>query len=404
MKSFIEYKSELNEALLNEKALNIGNKSASPRYNNILILAGGAGCFAGDTLVKTDKGHKPIQEIKIGDIVETLNEPTGEREWKPVEDIHLFQPTKQMVKLTLETGETIICSEDHEFYVDGKWVEAKDLSFQKEFIEYDGLLYDLSIKDNHNYVITKSDIIVHNSGKDFALSHIINFEGKRFDVDKLKEDLKKVKTVEDKFIEQTGRVLSDISFVNPYDVSVYHQFIKDNKYDDKSTLAFFMAQRGRDIKPNVIMNVTLKDLKKLKEISELAYLGGYTKDNIHICWIMNKFEIAYKQNQQRSRRVSDEVMISTHKGASQTMKELVEKSRIYNNYADGDYYILFNQVKVDSEVEKKNPGKFIKEPFYYIKRYEYIKIKDRLDFADISKIDQQIINKINSYVPQGAEW
>lgn len=285
MKSFIEYKSELNEALLNEKALNIGNKSASPRYNNILILAGGAG-----------------------------------------------------------------------------------------------------------------------SGKGFALSHIINFEGKRFDVDKLKEDLKKVKIVEDKFRKQTGRDLSDISFVNPYDVSVYHQFIKDNKYDDKTTLSFFLAQRGLDNKPKVIMDVTLKDLKKLKEIHDLAYLGGYTKDNIHICWIMNKFEIAYKQNQQRSRRVSDEVMISTHKGASQTMKELVENSRFYNNYADGEYYILFNQLKIDNEVERMNDGRFIKKPFYHVKRYFVVKIKDRLDFADISKIDQQIINKINSYVPQGAEW
>lgn len=120
MKSFKEF--------LEERALNIGDKSVSyPKFGNILILAGSAGCFAGDTLVKTDKGYKPIQEIENGDVVETLNETTGEHEWKPVEDIHVFQPTKQMVKLTLDTGETIICSEDNEFYVDGKWVEAKEL-------------------------------------------------------------------------------------------------------------------------------------------------------------------------------------------------------------------------------------------------------------------------------------
>lgn len=285
MKSFIEYKSELNENLLNEKALNIGNKSASPKFNNILILAGGAG-----------------------------------------------------------------------------------------------------------------------SGKGFAYSNIINFEGKRFDVDQLKEDLKKVKSVEDKFVKQTGRYLSDISFVNPHDVSVYHQFIKDNKYDDKSTVSFFLAQRHLDNKPNVIMDVTLKDLKKLKEIVELADLGGYSHKNIHICWIMNKFEVAYRQNQQRSRRVSDDVMITTHTGASQTMKELVENSRLYNSYANGEYWILFNQEAIDSEVIKQNTGEIIEKPFYFVKRYFAVKIKDKGDFADMSKIDQQIIDKINSYVPKGAEW
>ena len=131
MKSFIEYKSELNENLLNEKALNIGNKSASPKFNNILILAGGAGCFAGDTLVKTKNGYISIKDIKEDDTVLTLNEKTGEYEWKSVESVNEFVPTKQTIKLTTDTGETIICSEDHEFYINGQWIQAKDLIFEK---------------------------------------------------------------------------------------------------------------------------------------------------------------------------------------------------------------------------------------------------------------------------------
>ena len=120
MKSFSEF--------LEERALNIGDKSVSyPKFGNILILAGGAGCFAGDTLVKTDKGYKEINKINIGDIVETLNETTMEHEWQPVTNIHIFEPTKRMIKLTLDTGETIVCTEDHKFFVDGQWVEAKDL-------------------------------------------------------------------------------------------------------------------------------------------------------------------------------------------------------------------------------------------------------------------------------------
>jgi hypothetical protein len=33
-------------------------------------------------------------------------------------------------------------------------------------------VYDLRIKNNHNYYITKSNILVHNSGKSFVIKQI----------------------------------------------------------------------------------------------------------------------------------------------------------------------------------------------------------------------------------------
>jgi len=38
--------------------------------------------------------------------------------------------------------------------------------------DYNKPIYDLKVKDNHNYFITKSDILVHNSGKTYTLSKI----------------------------------------------------------------------------------------------------------------------------------------------------------------------------------------------------------------------------------------
>ena len=425
MQSFIDY--------LLEKQLNIGNKSSYPRFNNILILAGGAGCFAGDTLVKTDKGYKPIQEVEDGDVVETLNEATGEHEWKVVEDIHMFQPTKQMVRLTLESGETIICSEDHEFYVDGKWVEAKDLSIQKEFIEYNEPLYDLSVEGNHNYVVTKSDIVVHNSGKGFAYSNIIGFEGKKFDVDEIKSNMLKYKPkqLSDMFLKQTGRELSSIDLKNSTDVSVLHQFVSNNKIDDKFIENFLAAQAKLKNKPNIIFDVTLKNTKKLQEISDYVTAVGYDKSNIHVVWIMNKFEVAYEQNKQRARSVSDEIMFTTHTGASLTMKELVANSNKWSKVANGDYWILFNQAKVDNELvqtDKDEEGKFSKDGTIYkdrvinpdgtlgkeithrrknfiVKRYDAIKIKSRNKVANMAEIESTVIDKINSYAPiKGKQW
>jgi hypothetical protein len=44
----------------------------------------------------------------------------------------------------------------------------KDLLNVKKSVVDSRVVYDLSIEDNHNYFITKSDILVHNSGKGFA--------------------------------------------------------------------------------------------------------------------------------------------------------------------------------------------------------------------------------------------
>lgn len=111
---------------LNEAGLSINGK-AYPKFNNVIIAAGGAGCFDENTLVKTNDGYKLIKDIKTGDLVETLNENTNVSEFKEVEVLKAFESTKPMIKLTFDNGEEVICTEDHEFLVDGKWVMAKDL-------------------------------------------------------------------------------------------------------------------------------------------------------------------------------------------------------------------------------------------------------------------------------------
>lgn len=124
MKSYIEW---LEEERLYEKALNIGGKSAMPKTNQAVILAGGAGCFSGGTYVKTSQGRKAIKDIVPGDIVESWNEDSNQMEWNPVLRVNVFPPVKRMMRLTFDNGEEVICSEDHEFLVDGKWVQAKDM-------------------------------------------------------------------------------------------------------------------------------------------------------------------------------------------------------------------------------------------------------------------------------------
>lgn len=238
------------------------------------------------------------------------------------------------------------------------------------------------------------------SGKGFASERIINFEGKRFDVDAVKTSLLKWKPAElsKKFAEQTGRYLESINLSDPVDASLIHQFVADNKIADKTITAFFLAQAGNpNHKPNVIMDVTLKDINKLKEIAELAKLGGYDRKKIHIVWIVNDFNVAIKQNQERSRTVSSEIMFKTYIGAAKTMKELVANTTEYRNYADGDIWALFNKAMVDNKFSKGKTS-------FVVDFYTAVRFKKAGAPADYSAIEQQILDKINTYVPADASW
>jgi intein/homing endonuclease len=122
MKSFNEF----NEYLL-EKLITFGGK-AYPKFGNVVILAGGGGCFSGNTLVKMEDGYKKISEIVTGDKVWTFNEETEEKVLNVVNE--LFEYTEhadQLLELTFENGETVVCTDNHEFWIDGQWIKAKDL-------------------------------------------------------------------------------------------------------------------------------------------------------------------------------------------------------------------------------------------------------------------------------------
>lgn len=113
------------QELLNEKLIMFNQ---GKRYGQVVFLAGGAGCFDGDTLVKVEEGYKKISEIKEGDMVWTFNEETGEKELKEVDETMVYPShSEKLLELEFDNGEKVICTENHEFFVDDKWVKAKDL-------------------------------------------------------------------------------------------------------------------------------------------------------------------------------------------------------------------------------------------------------------------------------------
>ncbi|MCY9796177.1 HINT domain-containing protein, partial [Paenibacillus apiarius] len=127
----------------------------------------------------------PIEEIQVGDKVQTRNEETGELGYNPVEE--LFQRETDETYHVKVNGTTIITTAEHPFWVAGQgWVEARDLKKGDKLVDLDDqevpiedidvkkeriTVYNFRVQGIHNYFVTDLKIWTHNcGGRDGALS------------------------------------------------------------------------------------------------------------------------------------------------------------------------------------------------------------------------------------------
>jgi len=87
------------------------------------------GCFRAGTLVKmVDGSYKPIEEVVPGDSVMSFDVERGEFTSGSVTKVHENAP-KRMVRVVLDDGESIVCTEDHIFILaDGTECAASELA------------------------------------------------------------------------------------------------------------------------------------------------------------------------------------------------------------------------------------------------------------------------------------
>ena len=97
-----------------------------PGYRQIT----GMSCFASGTLVRTREGARPIEAIRLGDVVLTQDTQTGALSFAPV--LAVFH-NKPVATLRIELGdedenEPIVATGIHRFWMAGQgWVMARDL-------------------------------------------------------------------------------------------------------------------------------------------------------------------------------------------------------------------------------------------------------------------------------------
>lgn len=240
------------------------------------------------------------------------------------------------------------------------------------------------------------------SGKGFVLDNIVGIEGNVIDVDTLKRlavsSTKFAARVED----DLGYSIKSLDLTKPENVSKIHTILSDmfnitGRNEQRLFAAALSAPADR--KPNLIFDVTLKDLTKLESISRNVLELGYDKENIHLVWVINDIKVANKQNKERSRVVSDEILQASHEGVSQTMAKLVSDDTTAQKYLDGDIWFVFNKAGADVEFDKSDAGG------RSVTKANYVKVKEQgSQPTNMKDLDPALVQKIVEYTPKTINW
>ncbi len=251
------------------------------------------------------------------------------------------------------------------------------------------------------------------SGKGWILDNLLLFNGKKFDVDELKIQAKKLgkkkpnSEIAKKFEDRYGYPLGDLDLGNPQDVSQIHAFIEDLGWPKKLRDNFFndLKNNAGLEKPNVIFDVTLKKTKKFIECCTTATDAGYDKKNIHLVWVVNVFDEALRNNRTRKRKVSNDILFQSHEGVALTMKDIVDGTKILQQYMDGDVWLVFAQKNIDTLMNKKylDPDNQIEDPSVsnkYVVRYNAYQMKAAGEpCKSFNEIDDKVREKLIDYLP-----
>jgi hypothetical protein len=135
-------------------------------------------CLVAGTAVQTETGLASIESIRIGDQVVSQNILTGELSLKPVirTTRRAPAPTRSM---TLESGESIVSTLGHPWWVTGKgWTKTKDLQpgmairttsgnvvIKEVSSAKDEVTYNLVVADNHNYFVGEKRLLSFDAGE-----------------------------------------------------------------------------------------------------------------------------------------------------------------------------------------------------------------------------------------------
>jgi len=241
------------------------------------------------------------------------------------------------------------------------------------------------------------------SGKGFASTNFMEKEKfKVRDVDEWKTAFMKIGALKNKYPEIKG-----LNLKKPADVAKLHAFIEKLGIKDNTMNALLSGMKNKSVLPNIMFDITGKDINSISKIMPNLLNAGYNPANIHMVWVLTDYQLAVINNRTRPRIVRDDILFQTHTGAANTMFDLI-KNKGKKLAINGEIKVILNNLENtihwkddDAGVspENRTSGKYIKskdgEKLGVIKDFTYITIKRR---GKPNKTPDQIMQQLYQWI------
>lgn len=211
---------------------------------------------------------------------------------------------------------------------------------------------------------------------------MLGHNGVNCDVDDLKTYIaREAKFKEEQYKDKGNEFLKNMDFKDSDKVFQMHNFSKKIFEPDGSELESSKLDgllhsarqsKSKDSLPNIILNITGKDVHDFARLSVPFVEAGYSPKNVHIIWVLTPYKEASENNTSRDRVVPTEILKKTHMGVKKAM-DIIRKANgtiEYNHkgqtksfdmrkFIDGLVMIIFNSKGVDSWIpnSKNDPTK-----------------------------------------------
>ena len=223
------------------------------------------------------------------------------------------------------------------------------------------------------------------SGKGFAKDHRILADFKSVDVDELKK--KYIKMAEACKIDDPKKY----DLTNPEDTGELHMKVKERGWKKKQRALFWSDRQNqkKENLPNILWDMVSDNPDDIMEVIQYAKPLGYT---VTVVWVCTHIDTARQQNQMRSRRVDDKVIIKGHKGAYKTMMELLDNKYPGLNEGIDAFWIIFT-----AGAGRKLTTEYEKDPV--------LKIKKDKDGGDFDFKEKQLVEDyFKKQMPEDPDW
>ena len=141
------------------------------------------------------------------------------------------------------------------------------------------------------------------------------------------KDMEEIQMVFNTELPKGGRqTLRNLNLKNSDHVSVLHNLVKAMGIKDNSLINMLAATNNPETLPNIMFDITAKDISDITDVLPMLKKAGYDSNNVHLTWILTKYEVAVDNNATRERMVPADILLKTHEGAATTVWNLLTKA------------------------------------------------------------------------------